>query len=101
VQFTTKRPNRQGLSCQSSYFFAAFIFAQRALAAADILALPAALILRLRFGAARAAGLVAEPKICSSSVSSVWTGWQWMHSCRQLETFGRKCQHVVAEAQFG
>ena len=64
--------DRQGASRQSSYFFAALTFAHRALAAAEILALPAALILRLFFGAAGAAGLVEEPKICSSSFSSDW-----------------------------
>ena len=59
MQFTPCVADQEELSCQSSYFFAAFIFAQRALAAADILALPTALILRLCFGAARTAGLVA------------------------------------------
>jgi len=53
------------------YFpFAALTFAQRNFAAAEILALPAALILRLFFGAATATGLVEEPKIRPSSFSS-------------------------------
>lgn len=64
--------NRQGMSNQNGYFFAALTFAHRALAAAEILALPAALILRLFFGAAGAAGLVEKPKICSSSFSIDW-----------------------------
>src|ERR1017187_4770990 len=64
--------DQQGTSCQRRYFFAALIFAHLAFWAAAILALPAALILRLFFGAAGAAGLVEEPKICPSSFSSDW-----------------------------
>ena len=64
--------DRQEASCQNRYFFAPLIFAHRALAAAEILALPAALILRLFFGVAGAAVLIDEPKICSSSFSSDW-----------------------------
>ena len=59
-------------SGDANYFCAALTFAHRALAAAEIRARPAALILRLLFGAASAAGLVEEPKICSSSFSSDW-----------------------------
>ena len=44
-------------------YFAALIFAQRAFAAAAILALPAALILRRFFGVATATGLVVKPKM--------------------------------------
>ena len=46
-------------------------FAQRALAAAAILALPAALILCF-FGAATATGFIGEPKIRSSLFSRDW-----------------------------
>ena len=52
------------------FFFKALTFAHRALAAAEILALPAALILRLFFGAAVTAGFAGEPKIRPSSFSS-------------------------------
>ncbi len=58
-------------------FFAGFtdnffplIFAHLALAAAEIFALPAALIFRLFFETARAIGLVGEPKIRPSFFSS-------------------------------
>ncbi|MGH7988881.1 MAG: hypothetical protein ACREDS_01615 [Limisphaerales bacterium] len=54
---------------KTPYFFA-LIFAQRALAAAEILALPAALILRLFFGVGAIAGFADEPKIRLSSFSS-------------------------------
>jgi hypothetical protein len=65
--------DRQGASRQSSYFFAALIFAHLAFWAAAILALPAALILRLDFGAAAgAAGLFDEPKILVNLFSSDW-----------------------------
>jgi len=63
---------RQVASRQSSYFFAALTFAHLAFWAAAILALPAALILRLFLVAAGAAGLIEKPKICSSSFSSDW-----------------------------
>ena len=56
----------------ANYFCAALTFAHRALAAAEILARPAALILRRFFGAAAATGWLEEPKICSSSFSSDW-----------------------------
>ena len=45
----------------ANYFFAPLIFAHRALAAAAILARPAALILRRFFGTATDTGLVEEP----------------------------------------
>jgi hypothetical protein len=65
--------DRQGASRQSSYFFAPLIFAHLAFWAAAILALPAALILRLDFGAATgAAGLFDEPKILVNLFSSDW-----------------------------
>ena len=55
-----------------NYFFAALTFAQRAFAAAEIFALPAALILRLFFGATAAIGLAEAPKIWLNSFSSDW-----------------------------
>ncbi|GEM_PF-4296495 len=63
--------DRRPKSCEDYFFFKALTFAQRALAAAEILALPAALILRLFFGATASATVFAgEPKIRPSSFSS-------------------------------
>jgi hypothetical protein len=63
-------------SRQCNYFFAALIFAHRALAAAAILARAVALILRLFFGSATATTVVEEPKIwfnffCRDSIWSL------------------------------
>ena len=71
-KFTPERRRPAGSVQTKSYFFAALTFAHRALAAAEILARPAALILRLFLGAAWAAGLIDELKICSSFFSSDW-----------------------------